>query len=166
MDGAGPTSQFPLDNKMTIGQILRRSAISGSMAALTSGATAACMSSANGNSVFATLNAVTHCLWPRTAYKQQALSARYTLTGAAIHLGSGIFWGVFFEMFRGSRRNLTPVVTSAATTAVMAYMVDYHVVPERVTPGFEAHVPRRSFPVIYAALGLGLALATLIDRSK
>jgi hypothetical protein len=124
------------------------------------------MASANGNSVFASLNAVTHCLWPRTAYRQQTLSARYTLTGTVIHLGSGIFWGIFFEMFRGSRRNLTPVVMSAATTAAMAYVVDYHIVPKRVTPGFEAHVPRRTFPVIYAALGLGLALATMIDRSK
>jgi hypothetical protein len=44
--------------------------------------------------------------------------------------------------------------------------VDYHVVPERVTPGFEAHVAPRSFLPIYAAFGAGLALVALARRGS
>lgn len=149
---------------MTISQILLRSVISGTAAALSSGAAAARLARANGASAVAPLNAVTHCLWPRTAFQEQAPSARYTLTGAVIHLGSGVFWGVLFEALRGTRRSITPIATCAAATAAIAYVVDYHVVPDRVTPGFEAHVPKRSFPVIYAALGMGLFLATAASR--
>jgi len=40
------------------------------------------------------------------------------------------------------------------------------VVPKRVTPGFEAHIPKRAFPVVYAALGLGLLFATVIGHRE
>ncbi|WP_236873617.1 hypothetical protein [Burkholderia sp. PAMC 26561] len=55
---------------------------------------------------------------------------------------------------------------AAGITAATAYVVDYHVVPERVTPGFEAHVPPRSFVPIYAALGAGLALVALATKRR
>jgi hypothetical protein len=64
-----------------------------------------------------------------------------------------MFWGGAFL-----------VAGAAAATAATAYVVDYHVVPKRVTPGFEAHIDLRSFPKIYLALGAGFALAALIRR--
>jgi hypothetical protein len=43
-------------------------------------------------------------------------------------------------------------------------MVDYHVVPKRITPGFEAHLSGKSFWAIYGALGAGPVLAALARK--
>jgi hypothetical protein len=42
-----------------------------------------------------------------------------------------------------------------------AYVTDYHVVPKRLTPGFELRVPRLALAGVYAALALGLSLRDL-----
>ncbi len=39
--------------------------------------------------------------------------------------------------------------------------MDYHVVPQRLTPGFELRLPRRRFAPIYAALAAGLAIGAM-----
>ena len=81
-----------------------------------------------------------------------------------IHLGSGVFWGALFEALSGLRPNVSRILGAAAATTVTAYVADYHVVPKRVTPGFEAHLLERSFVYTYAALGAGLALGALVRR--
>ncbi|MBC8642254.1 CoA transferase [Caballeronia sp. EK] len=88
--------------------------------------------------------------------KEQRLSARLTGTGALIHWGASIFWGTLFETLLRKRRSPPArIIRIAAVTAATAYVVDYHVVPKRITPGFEAHMPRRSFLPVYLALGAG-----------
>lgn len=145
-------------------KVLCDAAVSGAAAAITSALVAARESAAEGSTVVAPLNAVTHCLWPKRAFKEQPFSARFTGVGAAIHLGSGVFWGLLFEMLRGRSQSPARISAAAAATAVTAYVVDYHVVPKRVTPGFEAHISSRSFSKIYLALGGGLALVSLMRR--
>ena len=49
------------------------------------------------------------------------------------------------------------VLRATAVSAAAAF-VDYAVVPKRLTPGFEAHLPARSIALVYVAFGLGLAL--------
>ncbi|WP_084675797.1 hypothetical protein [Caballeronia insecticola] len=144
--------------------LVRRSLASGTTAAITSALVASREASHNGASSIAPLNAVAHCIWPVEAMKEQRLSARLTGTGAFIHWGASVFWGTLFETLL-LRRRAPPsrIIRMAAVTAATAYVVDYHVVPKRITPGFEAHMPRRSFLPVYIALGAGLALARLLD---
>lgn len=149
---------------MTLTQWFQRATVSGGLAAVSSAAAAAQCARAEGATGCAPLNAVTHCLWPDTAFSEQRLSLRYTGTGAAIHAGSGVFWGLLFEALCGNRPSVSQAAGAAAAPAAVAYVVDYHVVPERVTPGFEAHLPRRSFAWVYGALGLGLFGAACIRR--
>ncbi|WP_371884350.1 hypothetical protein [Caballeronia sp. S22] len=79
-------------------------------------------------------------------------------------MGSAAFWGVLFESLCGSRSRPATIVAAAATTALVAYLVDYYAVPKRVTPGFEAHLSKRSLAMTYVALGAGFAIAALIRR--
>ena len=151
---------------MNISSIVRRAFWSGSMAAVTSAAIASREAVNHGSSAIAPMNAVAHCLWPGEALIDERPSLRLTGTGALIHWGSGVFWGIAFEALLGRKTSAASIVKTAAATAAIAYVVDYHVVPERVTPGFEAHMPRRSFLPIYAALGAGLALAALAGRFR
>ncbi|WP_225032006.1 hypothetical protein [Paraburkholderia sp. XV] len=146
---------------------LRSGLVSGAFAAAFAGWRA----SAEGATAVAPLNAVTHCLWPRRAFQQTRPSVRYTLSGAAIHAGSAVFWATLFEALCNRLSPDAPhadpvaVATAAAATAATAYVVDYHVVPERLQPGFDAHVSRPSLTGIYIALAAGLAVSAWLDRT-
>ncbi|SAL50280.1 hypothetical protein AWB64_05313 [Caballeronia sordidicola] len=150
---------------MKIASLLARAFASGAGAAITSAAVASREAVNNGASAVAPMNAVSHCIWPAEAFLDERASMRLTGTGALIHLGASMFWGALFETLLGRRASPAGIVGAAAVTAATAYVVDYHVVPERVTPGFEAHVSSRSFLPIYAALGAGFALVAL-SRSR
>ncbi|MBN6150844.1 hypothetical protein JR065_10865 [Xanthomonas sp. AmX2] len=47
------------------------------------------------------------------------------------------------------------------TTAVVAYVVDYHVVPRRLSPGFDSRMRLRHLPLAYAAFAAGLCVPRL-----
>jgi hypothetical protein len=42
--------------------------------------------------------------------------------------------------------------------------VDYHVVPRRLTPGFEMRVSKSALALVYAALALGLWASSSLRR--
>ncbi|WMY12568.1 hypothetical protein [Paraburkholderia phenoliruptrix] len=153
--------------------LLCRATISGTAAGSAAAAMAAARARADGSTPYAPLNAVTHCLWPRRAFSETGPSARFTLTGLAINQASAVFWGVLFEglldrwQCRVKRRaGVAEIVASAATTAAVAYTVDYHAVPSRLTPGFEAHLSKRSMFYVYSALAAGFAAAALWRPSR
>jgi hypothetical protein len=147
-----------------------RAAPSGLVAGLFAAGTAAARAVSEGSTAFAPLNAVTHCLWPRRAFRQRGFSLRYTVTGFAIHEASAIFWAMLFESLvdrmPNARQRQQPVATAtaAAATAATAYLVDYKVVPRRLTPGFEAHLSGKSLAAVYVALGAGLLAVAMLRR--
>ncbi|MGT2477705.1 hypothetical protein [Paraburkholderia terrae] len=107
-------------------------------------------------------NAVTH-----RAFRERGVGPRFTLTGFAIHQASAVFWALLFEainarLARGARRT-DPVatVTAAMAPAATAYIVDFHIVPERLTPGFDEHLSN-SLAGEYVALAVCFAGAALL----
>ncbi|CAB3803185.1 hypothetical protein [Paraburkholderia fynbosensis] len=148
--------------------IFRRATVSGSAAGCAAAVTAALRAPREGSTPYAPINAIAHCLWPRTAFAETGPSARFTLTGLAINQSAAVFWGIVYEMLLARRRRAAPAhlkraatIATAGATAALAYAVDYHVVPKRLTPGFEAHLSSRSMFYVYAALAAGLALVAL-----
>jgi len=91
-----------------------------------------------------------------------------TAVGFALHHGASIFWALGFEALFGRRaeRSVPDALVGGAATAVTAYVVDYHVVPERFVPGFEARLEGGSLFYVYAALALGLAAAAQARAQK
>lgn len=134
---------------------------SGTVAALVSGLTVALLARRRTGHLASGPNATSHVLWGESAADCHEVDLRHTAVGGAIHYGSAVFWAVGFEWLLAKRRPLHPVVAAAAITTV-AYVVDYHVVPKRLTPGFELHLSGRSMCGVYAALGAGLALAAML----
>ena len=53
---------------------------------------------------------------------------------------------------------------SGAAVAALAYIVDYHLIPRRLTPGWELRLSRRSVALGFVALGAGLGVAQLVRR--
>ena len=146
---------------------LRSATRSGAIAA---GATAACVAVAgardSGNAV-APLNATSHIAWGETAADVEHIDAKHTLTGIALHAGACVFWATFYEKWFGraaDRGEVGTALLGGAAVAVAAYVTDYHVVPQRLTPGWEARISNRSLAAVYTVLALSLPLRGLMRR--
>ena len=117
-----------------------------------------------GNAV-APLNAVSHIPFGDEAAAQDDVSLKYTATGLGLNALAIGSWGAVHELMFGSAADKGDVATAligGVVVSTLAYVVDYHVVPERVTPGFEKRLSGKALLGVYAALALGLGVGSLM----
>jgi len=167
-DQTGPTGEQDTQ-RSPLKVLLTRAFCSGSCASMVSSLLVSWFSHCRSNAAAAGTNATSQWIWPRQAHRRTGWSVRHTVTGYLIHHASSVFWATAYETLRCGRRSPQPVVALAAATAVTAYLVDYNVVPSRLTPGFERRLQPMDMFCIYAAFGVGLALPWLLpsrDRPK
>ena len=147
-----------------VAPLMRRSLVSGSIAGLGVIATAAVAGRRETGSWAAPLNATSHVLWGDKVASVNRVSPKYTLPGIVLTHASAVFWAVFYEQFFGRKqrhaaaqpRLLWPLAGGAAIAA-LAYVNDYHLMPRRLTPGYELRLSGRSLAAIFGVLALGLA---------
>lgn len=144
--------------------ILARALVSGTIAAAAITVVASAASRRSTGSYASAMNATSHVLWGREAAMRNALSWKYTGTGLLANLGASVLWALLYELLTGKRRSVPRAVGSALLVSGAAYVVDYHVVPKRFTPGFELRLPNRALLAIYAALAAGLSCRALFRR--
>jgi hypothetical protein len=116
------------------------------------------------NNAAAPLNAVSHIPFGKEAFEQEDVSLKYTATGSALNAAAIASWATVYEATfgRAARRgNVAAGVLGGAAVAGLAYVVDYYVVPKRLTPGFEERLSGGSMLAVYAVLGATLPLASL-----
>ena len=144
-------------------KMIRRALLSGTLAAgaVTLAASFAARR-ATGSSA-AALNATSHFLWGERAAREDDYSLKYTATGFAANYGASVFWALFYEFLaQGKPRSRTRALVDGALVSAAAYVTDYHLVPKRLTPGFELRIPRMALALVYAALALGLSARELL----
>ena len=119
--------------------LLADACVTGAITALATFAIPALGRAARGVPVAAPVNAESHVLWGDEAASHDDVSLRYTGAGAATHFGACLFWGGIYEAAMGDARRSTDAADwgGAAATALGAYVLDYHLLPRRFTPGFE-----------------------------
>jgi hypothetical protein len=145
---------------------LARALISGTLAAAAVTVVASLASRRATGSYPAAINATSHFLWGEKAAEQDDYSWKYTATGLVTNYGASVFWALLYEALVPHRRK-TGVREAAflgAIVSAIAYVTDYHLVPQRLTPGFELRLPRLALASIYAALAVGLSLRALVKR--
>lgn len=127
-------------------------------AVTTTAATVVCGALESGSPA-AAVNAVSHIFWGDTAAQQNGVSAKFTANGVALNSAAMIPWATLHHLlFRSQAQRSRPVaLAQGAVTAGIAYVVDYHVVPNRLTPGFEKRLSNVSLAAIYASLAFALA---------
>lgn len=150
---------------------MRRAAARAGRAALYSGTVASVLSTlvvtwrsaAEARRAAAGTNATSQWLWGRQARRRQRADLGHTVTGFAIHHAASMFWATAYEVWRAGRGE-RPLRTfaRASVVAALACFVDYRLTPRRLTPGFEAHLSRRSLFLVYAAFAAGLAAPALL----
>ena len=143
--------------------------MSGTAASLASAAALMAGSKIRDGSWAGGLNGPSQWLWGESeAYTRQA-TLRHTALGYAIHHSTSIFWALLYEAIFSSRKKKPALqhCTQAVAGAATAYVVDYHLTPRRLRPGFEKHVSPTGMVVVYAAFAAGLAITGILrDRYR
>lgn len=145
--------------------VLVRALGSGSMASIVSTLVVSVRSWRRSGSVPAGTNAASQWVWDWPARHAGGWSARHTLLGYAIHHASSLMWATGYEAWE-RRRPADPPLLRAAGVATLAYVVDYHVVPRRLSPGFENRIGAAGVAAAYAGFALGLALCDLAKARR
>ncbi|MDK1384662.1 hypothetical protein QN224_04480 [Sinorhizobium sp. 8-89] len=125
------------------------------------------MASANrrGRSHWRPINATSHWVHGRAAGSVSRFDLSHTLTGFVTHMLASFWWALPFSALLGSNTASAPrVVAAAAGTTVLAALVDYGLVPRRLTPGWELALPKTDIAKAYVAMALGLALGTFLHH--
>jgi hypothetical protein len=148
-------------------RILRGALVSGSLAAAAVTLVASLAARRATGSAASALNATSHFLWGERAARKQGYSLKYTGTGFMANYGASIFWALFYEALGGGRRRRPArALADGLLVSAAAYITDYHLVPRRLTPGFELRIPPAALAAVYAALALGLAARDLRPGAK
>ena len=155
----------------TWAEAFRRGLVSGTIAGIVSTISLAILGKAELGKPAAPVNGPSQWIWGKHAPHEDRFTLRYTILGHMVHHASSVFWAVLYERLRerlrqrlGKEQNPSPTVP-ALITAAAAYTVDFHVVPQRLTPGFERRLSKRSILMVYGSFALGLALVALAERN-
>ncbi|MFY3138329.1 hypothetical protein ACOTFF_14160 [Achromobacter xylosoxidans] len=117
----------------------------------------------------AATNATSQWIWGEPALRADAPSWRHTVPGYLIHHAASVFWAVLHARARRSaplRDTVVPAWAEGAAVAAVACFADYVLTPRRFRPGFEHRLSRGALLVVYAAFGLGIALALPKSRAR
>jgi len=113
----------------------------------------------------AALNATSHILWGDEAAKYDDWDVRHTLAGAVLNAGAMGFWSAVQSLLPAPR-SIFGAARNATLVTALAYVTDYHVVPKRLTPGFEQRLSRKSLFGSYAVLAAALAVSAFATRRR
>jgi hypothetical protein len=132
--------------------------VSASAVSTTTTIALALLAQAEGYHPIQPLNSTSHWYRGEAAGRSRAIDWGHTLLGFATHHSASMFWASLFQALRRARPDRSPIVDAVGVSALAA-LVDYGVVPKRLTPGWEKVVSPRSIALAYAAMAVGL-LAT------
>jgi hypothetical protein len=104
------------------------------------------LAKAEGASPLQPINASSHWLHGEEAGKVKELEAKHTPVGLATHQGASVSWATLFETMRLGKPDAGPgtIARDAIAVSMIAAIVDYGLVPKRLTPGWEEPLPIRS----------------------
>jgi hypothetical protein len=145
----------------------RQALVSGTLASLFSTAMLAWRGYSRYGKPAAPTNATSHWIWgDDDAFLASEPDARHTGVGYATHHASSMMWALLYERWLERKKNpsVGEVVEAAAATTAVAAFVDYVLTPQRLRPGFEAHLSPADLAGVFAAFGVGLAAGGVLNR--
>jgi len=145
-------------------QFGRRTAISGAIASGISALFLFAISHRETGSAAAAINGSSQLFNGDLALRKRRASLRYTLPGLIVHHASAHWWAAVHEHPRVRRALRAPAVRALVVMAAAA-VIDYGLLPRRLTPGIEGQLSRGAVGATFGAIASGLALGSwLQDR--
>ena len=123
-----------------------------------SAATLGALARAEGSGALQPINATSHWLQGRSAGRVREADTAHTLLGAGTHFVASLMWAGVFQALRRIPRGRSAAIDAVGVSAVAA-LVDYGLVPKRLTPGWELAVSPAAIAAAYVAMA-GALLAT------
>ena len=149
------------------GKTIRKAMVSGAVASVLSTISLAILGKSELDRTAAPVNGPSQWIWGRHAPFQNRFSWQYTVVGYAIHHAASVFWAIFHEKHleqldpeEGSGALIVPAIVTTAA----AYVIDFYVVPKRLSAGFEQRLSKGALFIVYGTFALGLAGGALINR--
>lgn len=130
---------------------------SGAMATVTTTGAALLAGKWEVNTPAAGLNATSHIVWGSPAFHVDHFDLAHTGVGALVNAAAMFSWASVMHALFPAPQSKTAAALVGSSVAALAYIFDYHVVPARLTPGFEHRLSKRALLGLYAALGATLA---------
>jgi hypothetical protein len=154
---------FPMSNP---GTILGKAVITGSIASAVSAAILGLLAKVEGKGAIQPINATSHWLHGEKAWGVTGVDVEHTATGYATHHAATVFWAALFETLQSAspEAGLGKIIRNAALVSTIAAVVDYGLVPKRLTPGWEGPLPIRSVAGGFVGMAFGLAIGGLASR--
>jgi hypothetical protein len=124
------------------------------------------LAKAEGKGAAQPINATSHWLQGEDAGTVTTIDVAHTATGYATHHAATVFWAALFEVLQSAWREPLPgkTIRNAAVVSTLAAVVDYGLVPKRLTPGWEGPLPIRSVAGGFVGMAFGLAIGGLVSR--
>lgn len=138
---------------------LRAAALAAVLSAVVLGAAAVIQ----GEPPWLPLNATSHVLFGPEAAEFRGIDLTHTGLGLVIHLAAALFWAAVALLFArmGDRPSIILAWSAALTTAAIAGIVDFGLMPARLTPGWELVLPPAGLFAALLAMGVGMALGMI-----
>ena len=139
----------------------------GAVATATTTAVAAVCGGVENNRATAPINAVSHIIWGNKATRRSSPSLKYTVPGLLLNGAAVTSWALLKGVMFGPqqrKKSATRALAEGAAISGIAYVTDYYLVPERLTPGFEHRLSNKSLAGIYGTLALSIGLASWLRR--
>jgi hypothetical protein len=136
------------------------------VASVVSTAALAALSRLEGKGAAQPTNSTSHIYWGDEAAAAVAVDLRHTLAGYLIHHASAIFWAVVFEGISERENSTGKLARNAAAVMATAGLLDYGLLPKRLTPGFERVLSTRSTIIGFAGLAAGLVIGGILARQS
>ena len=149
------------------GETLQDALIAGSIVAAATIAAVALRGLNDSGSAVAPINASTHVVYGPEAGGYDEPDFKHTLPGLAINAGASVFWAAVYERLFGravTRSDVGKALLGGGAVAGLAYLLDYHLLPKRLTPGWEERVSGRSLAMIFGVMALTLPVWSLLKR--
>ncbi len=108
--------------------------------------------------ILSPLNAISHIIFGDRALDENHQSGLKVLLGLMLNAMAMVGWAAVAELgfrsFSLAPHDYKTVIPIAIVVTVLAYYVDFFVVPKRFTPGFERILSWKSLGVVYAFLAM------------
>ena len=118
--------------------------LTGSVASVVSTTALAALANAEGKSAVRPTSSTIHWLNGRTAGNYEEIDFEHTGIGLGTHYASALFWALPFEAWLAvyPPRTASGILRNTVAMAAVAGVVDYGIVPKRLTPGWELVLSR------------------------
>ena len=114
------------------------------------------------------LNTLAHIVVGSRAFHVRTVDAVVTTMGMTVHVLSIVVWGLLFSLALARARGIRLWATALVFAAIVA-VFDFVVVPDRLSPGFDAMLTRGELVVLYAVMAVAMAGAARmrnVDRGS